>query len=338
MSLARRNRAVLWRGDYRNARQLLAAVKRRLDRRPVPHDGTPADAFHQYRRATADRAHIVSRVLIELGPGYHLDLPHAPDVSQACLQAYGPATERLVTPLSELLGVLGAHQWRRRGVRVPVLGERIHPHYGVFAPTRQEYLDLVAAAPWPRATTAFDVGTGTGVLAVLLAQRGAGQVVATDIQARAVACAQDNVDRLRLADNIRIEQADLFPPGRADLVVCNPPWLPAVPTSELDAAIYDPGGRMLRRFLYGLSDHLAPGGEAWLVLSDLAERLGLRTRQELTEMLATAGLCVADRLDTRPRHRTRHQSDPLAEYRTAEIISLWRLTSPVRGHCPRYRP
>lgn len=322
MKLARQNRAVLWRGDYRNAMQLLAAVKRRLDRRPV-RTGTPADTFHRYRKAMAYRARISSRVLIELGPGYSLDLPHAPDVSEACLQAYGAANEQLVLPMSELLGVLGAHQWRVRGVRVPALGATIHPHYGVFAPTRQEYLDLVAAAPWPKPTTAFDIGTGTGVLAVLLAGRGARRIVATDIEARAVACARDNVDRLGLADRVHIEQTDVFPAGRADLVVCNPPWLPAAPTSPLDAAIYDPGSRMLRRFLAGLPQHLTPGGEAWLILSDLAERLELRTRRELTAMFADAGLNVVDRLDTRPR--THQRGDPLAVYRDAEITSLWRL-------------
>lgn len=327
VKLARQNRAVLWRGDYRNAMQLLAAVKRRLERHPV-RPGAPADTFHRYRQAMAYRARISSRVLIELGPGYGLDLPHAPDVSEACLQAYGPANEQLVLPMSDLLGVLGAHQWRVRGVRVPALGEMIHPHYGVFAPTRQEYLDLVAAAPWPEAATAFDIGTGTGVLAVLLARRGAGQIVATDIESRAVACARENVHRLGLAHRIHIEQTDLFPAGRADLVVCNPPWLPAAPTSSLDAAIYDPGSHLLRRFLAGLPQHLTPGGEAWLILSDLAERLELRTRHELTAMFAGAGLTVVDRLDIRPRHRTHQPADPLAGYRVAEITSLWRL---VRG-------
>lgn len=325
LALARRDRAVLWRGDYRNARQLLDAMGRRLDRRPVRRDGTPADLFHRHRRAAAHRARVLSRVLVELGPGYRLDLPHAPDVSLACLLAHGPSHERLVTPLTELHGVLGAHRWRVRGVPVPALGGTIHPHYGVFAPTRQEYLDLVATAPWPRPATAFDIGTGTGVLAAVLVRRGAGRVVATDVQPRAVACARDNAARLGLADRIRVERADLFPAGRADLVVCNPPWLPGVPASPLDAAIYDPGSRVLSGFLSGLPRHLAPGGEGWLVLSDLAERLGLRTRDQLTRMFAEAGLRAVDRLDTRPRHRAHRRADLLAGFRADEVTSLWRL-------------
>jgi SAM-dependent methyltransferase len=317
--LARRNRAVLWRGDYRNARQLLAAMKRRVGT-------TPAATFEQHRKDTATRTRILNRVLVEFGPGYHLDLPHAPDMSRACLRAFGPADEPVVLPLTEVLGAVGADQWRERGVRVPVLDATIHPHYGVFAPTRQEYLDLVATAPWPQVTTAFDIGTGTGVLAVLLTRRGAETVVATDIEAHAVACARDNVDRLGLSARVVVEQRDLFPAGEADLVVCNPPWLPGTPTSPLDAAIYDPRSRMLRGFLHGLPDHLTPQGEGWLILSDLAERLGLRSRAELVGLITAAGLRVIDRLDIRPRHRLPRRADPLAQQRATEITSLWRLT------------
>jgi methylase of polypeptide subunit release factors len=138
-----------------------------------------------------------------------------------------------------------------------------------------------------------------------------------DIEIRAVDCARDNVHRLGLANRVQVEHADVFPAGRADLVVCNPPWLPATPTSPLDAAVYDPDSRMLRRFLCELPKHLAPGGQAWLVLSDLAERLGLRN--PLPDMASEAGLIVAGRLDTRPRHRTQRPGDPLSRYRAAEI-------------------
>lgn len=47
---------------------------------------------------------------------------------------------------------------------------------------------------------------------------------------------------------------------------------------------------MLRGFLDGLTAHLAPGGEGWLVLSDLAERLELRGRgEEITSLWRLTG-------------------------------------------------
>ena len=104
--------------------------------------------------------------------------------------------------LRELHGLIGAHEWRKKGVDIPALGARIHPHYGVFSPVRGEYLQLVADAPLPAMLaaggTAFDIGTGTGVLAAVLARRGL-EVVATDTDSRALACAADNLARLGLA-------------------------------------------------------------------------------------------------------------------------------------------
>ena len=209
-----------------------------------------------------------------------------PICAQACTRGLGPADgQPSVASLRELLGLVGAHEWRKKGVEMPALGappdNRIHPHYGVFSPVRGEYLDLVADAPLPSKELAFDIGTGTGVLAAVLARRGVERVVATDLDPRALACARDNIAGSGCGDQVEVVQADLFPPGQAPLVVCNPPWLPARPSSPLEHAIYDPDSRMLRGFLGGLAAHLAPGGEGWLILSDLAEHLGLRQAGEL---------------------------------------------------------
>jgi methylase of polypeptide subunit release factors len=247
-------------------------------------------------------------------------------VTQACLEAYGAGTEPYLASLRELLGLIGAHEWRRKGVDIPALGAAIHPHYGVFSPVRGEYVDLVAQAPLPATSLAFDVGTGTGVLAAVLARRGVARVVATDQDPRALACARDNIARLDLAGRVEVRAADLFPDGRAPLVVCNPPWVPGRPSAPLEHAVYDPDSRMLKGFLAGLADHLAPGGEGWLILSDLAEHLGLRSREALLGWIAAAGLMVLGRLDTRPRHpKAADPDDPLHAARAAELTSLWRL-------------
>ena len=329
--LASAGSAIVWHGDFQNARQLLRALARRADRvrHDAPTSSSPAalaTAFHAHRRERARRAQLLSMLLVPVDPDGTVPLRRAPDLREAYVEAFGTEDEPVLRSLQELLGAVGAHEWRIKGVDVPALGEPIHPHYGVFSPVRGEYLDLVAQAPLPAGTTAIDVGTGTGVIAAILARRGIAEVVGTDQSSRAVACARDNVDRLGLADRVRVVETDLFPPTRANLVVCNPPWLPAEVVSSLDAAVYDPGSTMLRRFLHGLPDHLEPGGEGWLVISDLGERLGLRSRDELLAMFADAGLVVVDRLDTRPRHkRAADAADALHAARSAEVTSLWRL-------------
>jgi methylase of polypeptide subunit release factors len=123
-----------------------------------------------------------------------------------------------------------------------------------------------------------------------------------------------------------VVEADLFDPGQADLIVCNPPWVPAEARIPSDYAVYDPDSRMLRGFLGGLRAQLNPGGEGWLIISDLAERLGLRSRGELLDLIEDSGLRVIERHDTRPTHaRSADASDPLHAARAREITSLWRL-------------
>jgi len=325
--MAKSGTGMLWRGDFQNARQLLTAMGRRVDR----HRRTPATdmraAFEAGRTEALRRARLLSLVLVQLDADHTLTLRRAPDVRQACAEAYGPGTAPTVLALRELLGVVGAHEWRVKGVPVPALGGSIHPHYGVFSPVRGEYLDLIATAPLPATGLAFDIGTGSGVIAAMLAQRGFDRVVATDMEPRALACARENLQRLGYAAQVDVVQADLFPAGRADLVVCNPPWLPASAATSTDAAVYDPDSRMLRGFLAGLAGHLTENGEGWLILSDLAELLGLRSRGALLDLIDDAGLAVVARQDIRPTHRkTTDTSDPLHAARAAEVTSLWRLT------------
>ncbi len=334
--LASAGTGLLWRGDFQHARQLLQAMSQRMDaaaarKKSVP-PVTAREGFEQHRKAQALRVRILGQLLIEVDGGYRVALQRAPDVLQACTEAWGPADgQRRVLSLRSLQGLIGAHEWRKKGVPIAALqGAHIHPHHGVFSPVRGEYVDLVAQAPLPAALThcpvAFDLGVGTGVLTAVLARRGVQRIVATDLSARALSCARDNLQGLGLADRVELVQTDLYPPNQAALIVCNPPWLPATPHSPLEHAVYDQDSAMLRGFLAGLATHLCDGGEGWLILSDLAEHLGLRSRADLQHWIGQAGLQVLDRLDTRPRHgKAQDASDPLHAARSAEVTSLWRL-------------
>ena len=336
--------AMLWRSDFQNARLMLQALQRRIEDKPPKAaaraaakiaQSTPQEVFHLHRQAQSQRARSLGTLVIKVEGDYSIKLRRAPDWKEALTEAWGPATgEAQVVSLRELLGVVGAHEWRKKGVEIAALGEepnnRIHPHYGVFSPVRGEYIDLIAKAPLPAKAKelAFDIGTGTGVLAAVLARRGVRRVIATENAPRALACAKDNLQRLGLSKQVELQNVDLFPDGQAPLVVCNPPWLPARPSSPIEHAVYDEGSRMLQAFLAGLKAHLAPGGEGWLVLSDLAEHLGLRTREQLLAWIAEGGLRVMERHDVRPEHaKATEGGDALAAARAAEVTSLWRLAA-----------
>ena len=329
--------ALLWRGDFQNARQLLQALVRRIEHKggrakrakAATKPATLTEQFHRHRLAQLQRARTLAMLLIPFDADYTIPLRRAPEVKEACLEAYGAGSEAFVASLRELLGLIGAHEWRRKGVFIAALDGRIHPWYGVFSPVRGEYVELVAQAPLPAGAPnglAFDIGAGTGVLSAVLAHRGIKQVIATDMDERALGCARANIERLGLDGQVEVLRADLFPEGRAKLVVCNPPWLPGKPSSAIEYAIYDPDSRMLRGFLAGLAGHLLEGGEGWLILSDLAEHLGLRSREQLLGWIGAAGLEVAARHDIRPVHpKASDPDDPLAAARMLEVTSLWRL-------------
>ena len=153
--LACEGTGLLWRGDFQNARQLVQALARRIDKPPkaskqarverkkaadAAASGVPAgQAFHLHRQAQAQRARVLGMVLIEFAADYSIDLRRAPDAKQACIEVWGLATESSVpsvASLRELMGIISAHEWRKKGVEIPALGKvpnnRIHPHYGVF--------------------------------------------------------------------------------------------------------------------------------------------------------------------------------------------------------------
>lgn len=323
--------SLLWRGDYHNARQLLQALTRRIDKKKKARADTaersPRDAFHRYRLHQSQRTQLLNQLLVQLEVDGTIALRRAPDMHDAVHAALGVPQEPLLLSLRALQGIVGAHEWRKKGVAIPALAASIHVHYGVFSPNRGEYIDLVAQAPLPATTLALDIGTGSGVLAAVLAKRGVAKVIATEQDPRALACARENIARLGLGHIVEIRQADMFPPETSALIICNPPWLPAKPTVPIERAIYDPDSSMLLSFLNGLAKHLAPGGEGWLIMSDLAEHLGLRSREFLPNAIASAGLRVLGKLDARPTHgKAVDPSDPLHMARSAETTSLWRLS------------
>ena len=333
---------MLWRGDFQNARLLLQALARRCDapkkirRASKTHpevSHTPEENFHLHRQAQSQRARTLSMILIQVNPDRQISLRRAPDWRGAMNEAWGPAgTTGCVASLRELLGLVGAHEWHQKGMEISALGSapnnRIYPSYGVFSPVRGEYIQLVADAPLPSTELAFDIGVGTGVLSAVLAKRGVKRVVGTDLDPRAMACAKENIQRLGLNSKVELTQTDLFPEGKAPLIMCNPPWLPARASAPIERAIYDENSGMLKGFLAGLAAHLAPKGEGWLILSDLAEHLGLRTRAELEEWIAAGGLKVISKTDIKAEHKkAQDETDPLHAARAAELTSLWRLSA-----------
>ena len=319
----RKGEYLLYRGDFHNARQLLGAMGRRL---PAPrHAGTPLEAFRAERRARAIEHETLGRIVVELDSAYKLHLKRAPDVSIACKQAWGKTSDaRTVVSLKTLLGLVGAAEWRKNGLAVAGLPRKVTPHYGVYSPTRTDYVELMRRLGDVKGATCFDIGTGTGVLALLLLQKGAASVIGTDIDPRAVACAEENAKFFKVQGTFTVEERPLFPKGRADLVVCNPPWVPEPPKNRIDRAVFDEGSAVLTGFLEGLPKHLTPNGRGALLLSNLAELLGLREPGWLEAQFERCLLKVVAQFDMTAKHgKAKDKSDPLHAVRSKEVTTLY---------------
>jgi release factor glutamine methyltransferase len=149
---------------------------------------------------------------------------------------------------------------------------------GVYAPQSDTFLlaDALGREPLKPGAEVLDVGTGTGALALAAARRGA-RVTAVDRSWRAVAATRLNAALARR--QVRVLRGDLLAPAadrRFDLIVCNPPYVPApqpgVPRRGA-AVAWDAGhdGRaVLDRICDGAAGLLHPSGALLLVHSALS--------------------------------------------------------------------
>jgi release factor glutamine methyltransferase len=107
----------------------------------------------------------------------------------------------------------------------------------------------------------LDMGTGSGVNAILAAMRGA-DVVAVDINPQALAAATANARSNGVADRIEVRHSDVFSavPETFDLIVFDPPFRWFRPRDLLETAMTDDGYQAMTRFFREASRHLSASG------------------------------------------------------------------------------
>jgi release factor glutamine methyltransferase len=144
--------------------------------------------------------------------------------------------------------------------------------------------------------TAFDLGTGSGAIALALAkERPKLRVVAGDVSPAALAVAARNAESLGLADRVRCAAGDGFAPvsgQRFDAVVSNPPYVAEAEAGTLAPELaHEPRGALfagadgtalLRRIAQEAPRYLVPGGL-------LALELAPAQADEVTQWLARCG-------------------------------------------------
>jgi len=210
-----------------------------------------------------------------------------------------PTGERtFLIPVRRLQRILTDRRRASEGIRIRGLDGpiTIRPH--VYVPADQSVPAMfLECAELIRGKSVLDMGTGTGVLALLAARMGAAGVVATDSNPKAVANARLNAQKLGLEDTVEVRgPADLFDSVAGetfDVILFNAPWIQGEPQTAYDTANYDPGYRVLDGFIRSAPEHLAPGGAVLLQYSNVSQRMGEDSIERLHGVLRANGLRVA---------------------------------------------
>lgn len=120
----------------------------------------------------------------------------------------------------------------------------------------------------------LDMGTGSGIIAITAAQKGA-NVTATDINPEALEYARQHAKDQGVEDKIDFIESNLFEnvTGKFDFALFNPPYLPGEKGIG-DEEIWrggEEGVEVTRRFLEAAPKHLSENGEIIVVLSSHAD-------------------------------------------------------------------
>jgi hypothetical protein len=236
-----------------------------------------------------------------------------------------PELSSFALPVAELEDL--ANAWRRYtdGVHLAVLGHKVHPFYGTYAPTRTSHLELFGT--WLNQyqgarSQGIDVGTGCGVLALMLCRAGFAQVLATDNNPNAVESVRRELLRRPAPPPVVPLVADLLgeEPTPADLIVFNPPWTRGDGAGLLDRALTFEEG-LFERFFDQASARLAPEGRLVLVFSNVMQLVQPDQPHPILTELERGRFTCLNKLS----RRVKPASKDGRRRRTRERVEVWEL-------------
>jgi len=186
---------------------------------------------------------------------------------------------------------------KERVLYVPELNSNITIFPGVCYPRalyeNRGIRKILSTNDFSWATEVLDLGTGSGILGLIVLKHGAKRAVGTDIDSAAVKNAAynakilgyENVFETRLVPIDRPDAYSVIKENeKFDLIISTPPWAEGKPTNISDYQNFDDNRVFLRSMIAGLISHLTEKGKALIYMSrrggflvfELAEKAGLR--------------------------------------------------------------
>ncbi len=312
-------RYVMIRDFFSTGLNLLRELKQRLS---YKGGNQTFESQRAFRKAYRERSH---RVLLRI-ERHKITARKSPIVGW--FEILYPDVSEFLLPFPQVQGLNSSWQWYEKGIKFPGLRQRIHPYYGVYFPTRFDHVLLFDA--WlknyaGKREVAIDVGTGCGVLAFLLRKYRFGIVHATDHNPNAIIGLQQSLKSEKQSEGIELYYGDLFADcdQEADLIVFNPPWLPADKEMEgLDTAIYY-DEHLFPAFFAEAKKHLKPDGQLVLLFSNLAQVSNLAKDHPIEKELASGARFEKVELQQAEVKSASKKTRRNAQWRSREKVELW---------------
>lgn len=304
------------------------SLKRALSTKPPDFSkcANTAQMYHLYRRHKINNSHFLARLGFYISSEYKIMMKAAPDIEilPSAIRTITSEVEPVFMSLNVWDGVVSANEWFQKGIEVPFLGT-IFPLYGVWAPTSQGYLQLFQEYLKSRSFkgTAVDLGCGTGVLGMMLAQRGM-SCFGVDSNFQAAKCANLNAKKLGLDYTAVHDKAESISLPSCDVIVCNPPWIPGNPSSELDKGCFDQDEGLLKT-CFEQTKKLNSGGRLLLIYSDLASKFGLQKEKRVEELCGEHGLVIRNVFE-KEFEVSLDYKDPFKKIKDESHIMLYEIT------------
>ncbi len=302
---------------FRSGLRVLNQLKKILKKRV-------GDTFSDQRKFRKEYRETSHRLLLRIS-NHKIDAKNSPRIGW--LKILYPDVPYFLISFPSAQGLNSSWQWYKKGIYIEVLQRKIHPYYGTYFPTRFDHLELFKEwlSKYKGAkSSAVDVGVGSGVLSYLLLDADFAKVFATDINPNAIIGVDQESKRLGWDNRLELRFGDLFADlnARSDLVVFNPPWMPATHelSSGIDRAIYYESD-LFRRFFERVSNYLLPEGRIALLFSNLSQVVEESDNPIWKELTVSDEFYVEDRLEksVKPSSKRTRRRD----WRKDERVELW---------------
>ena len=189
-------------------------------------------------------------------------------------------------------------------------------------PETEHLVDVLAKMPWPDEAKILDLGCGSGVIGLSIAdalQNQRPQVTLADVSPEALSLAKENCEQLAEQINgcdVRLVQSDLFEQlsGQFHLIVANLPYISDADMATLSVEVQkDPllalrggpaGTELIERFFQSAGNHLEPGGTVAIEygfgqemrLEEVATSVSLQNVRILNDLEGRSRFLLAQRL------------------------------------------